>query len=107
MGKPVSSWKTIVTKTAAIAGGACSVASVALGALAFAKRGKVVDMMGGMGHNTDARAVAIGSVSSMIMGLLGGVASKTTWDSASSASRTRNYLKLSEQLNSKETATQR
>lgn len=100
LGKPAEGWKTFVTKTAAVLTAISAVSSVAWGAVALVA-----------GRRVEPGALKsfanIGGGVAIAAGVVEGVAAKAMWDSADSASRTRNYLKLSEQLNAKETSVSR
>lgn len=94
LGKPVAGWKTFTTKAVATLGFIGAGASVAVGAAALV-----------MGRKAESSFVQMatkwGGGTAIIGGLLEGAVSKATWDSAASASRTREYLKLADQLNGK------
>lgn len=94
LGKPVVGWKTFTTKAVAALGFIGAGASVAIGAATMI-----------MGRKAESSFVQMatkwGGGTAIIGGLLEGAVSKAAWDSAASASRTREYLKLADQLNGK------
>lgn len=100
LGKPTSSWKTITAKTSAGILFAAGASSIVIGAAGL--------MMGSKLNNGVIKsALKYGGGTSVVAGVIEGVAGKAIWDSADSASRTRNYLKLRDQLQQKEAGVSR
>lgn len=114
LGRPVSSQKTSFTKTLAVAGGLFSASLVTIGAIMLLSKGRpalservikaVMESEPIVEHDIKLSAkeleksVKVVGGAAAVTGAIGLLGSKAIWDSASSASRTRNYLKLSEAL---------
>jgi hypothetical protein len=97
LGKPVSGFKTGLTKVVSGLGLAVAAVSVAIGAFALVtgRGSSLTPKMAQMAEHFSPRAAGAGQ---LVGGLVGGTIAKAQWDSASSASRTRNYINLKNQL---------
>lgn len=100
LGKPVSGFKTSLAKISGALMLAAGVGNVVLGVAALVTGKKVLHMNLYPGSS---RAIGTGFV---VGGVAGAAFGKAVWDSASSATRTRNYVQLSEKLNNLHQAAQ-
>jgi hypothetical protein len=112
LGKPAARWKTFLTKTDAVAKYAFSGASLALGTVMVVGSKSVGEAIERMSPESPAaqlvtKIIRASGVANIVVGAVAGVLGKAEWDTASSATKTRNHIKLAEQLNAKEAATGR